>query len=352
MSHNSKNKDGRQDKAVLDEPDKDKATAAYATEDNMGDADYLYGGVKTARYESESTIRTDKQVFRSRYAVTILLFMLPAAIFVAMFTYYPVLSGGNMAFRHWNLNDLTDTSWVGLQNFKDVISDANFRQIAINSLVWVAASIIPQLLIGFLLALALWHRFPGRGAYQAFVFFPWAVSGFLIGILFRWLFNAEFGAINDILQKAHLISQPINWLSDPHSAMLAAIIANVWYGVTFFAMMILAALQSVPAEICEAAALDGAGRVRTVWSIIIPYIRPTLVTTILLRVIWIFNFPDIIWAMTNGGPANQTHILSSWMIQTNTTGDYGHGSALGFIMVCILTVFALFYLLLLNRKEN
>ena len=175
---------------------------------------------------------------------------------------------------------------------------------------------------------------------------------FPLGILFRWMFNAEFGVINDLLEKAHLIHSPINWLAAPNTAMAAAIIANIWYGVTFFAIMILAALQSVPQDILEAAALDGAGRVRTVWSIVIPCISPTLTTTILLRVIWIFNFPDIIWAMTGGGPANQTHILTSWMVQVNGTGDYGHGSAIGFIVVLILTMFAMVYLPLLNKKVD
>ncbi|MFT8639543.1 MAG: sugar ABC transporter permease [Bifidobacterium sp.] len=322
------------------------------TAKRSGDADYEYGATANARYEDESTIQTDKKVFQYRKATTILLFLLPAAVFVALFTYYPVISGANMAFRDWNLNNLTQTAWVGLQNFSDILQDPNFLKILMNSIIWVVASIIPQLLIGFLLALALWRRFAFRGVYQSFVFFPWAVSGFLIGILFRWLFNAEFGVVNDLLSKAHLISSPIPWLSNPTTALTAAIIANVWYGVTFFAMMLLAALQSVPQDICEAAALDGAGRIRTLWYIVIPFIRPTLVTTVLLRVIWIFNFPDIIWAMTAGGPANQSHIMTTWMIQINTTGDYGHGAALGFIIVCILMAFTFIYLRLLDRKAN
>ncbi|BAQ30439.1 carbohydrate ABC transporter permease [Bifidobacterium scardovii] len=304
------------------------------------------------RIDADSTVETQQRIFRWRNALTIFLFLLPAIVFVIIFTYYPVLSGANMAFRNWNLNDLTDTSWVGWHNFKDIVSDQNFGAIVRNSIIWVLASITPQLILGFLLALALWKRFRFRGVYQAFVFFPWAVSGFLIGILFRWMFNAEFGVINDLLEKAHLIHSPINWLAAPNTAMAAAIIANIWYGVTFFAIMILAALQSVPQDILEAAALDGAGRVRTVWSIVIPCISPTLTTTILLRVIWIFNFPDIIWAMTGGGPANQTHILTSWMVQVNGTGDYGHGSAIGFIVVLILTMFAMVYLPLLNKKVD
>ena len=126
------------------------------------------------------------------------------------------------------------------------------------------------------------------------------------------------------------------WLADARYAMVAVIIANVWYGVTFFAIMILAALQSVPEELYEAAALDGAGKVRTLFQITIPYIRTTLALTVLLRVIWIFNFPDLIFGMTGGGPANETHIVTTWMIKITQQGDYGEASALGLIVVAVL----------------
>lgn len=134
--------------------------------------------------------------------------------------------------------------------------------------------------------------------------------------------------------------------------MFAVIVANVWYGVTFFAIMILAALQSVPDEMLEAASLDGAGKVRQLFSIIIPYISMTLLLTILLRVIWIFNFPDIIYAMTNGGPANQTHIITTWMINYTQQGNYGFASAIGLIVMAVLFVFCAFYLMAMRRVQR
>nr|WP_231980591.1 sugar ABC transporter permease [Tessaracoccus coleopterorum] len=221
----------------------------------------------------------------------------------------------------------------------------------LNSLIWVVGSLVPQFLIGFLIALGLRKKFRFRGFYQAVVFYPWAVSGFLIGILFRWMFNSEFGVVNDLLMRVGLVDRPVPWLADPDLALLSVIIANVWYGVTFFSIMILAALQSVPDELYEAAALDGASRWRTLTRITIPTIRTTLVLTVLLRVIWIFNFPDIIYAMTGGGPANQTQIATTWMIQFTQQGDYGLASALGFIIMGVLVVFTGLYLLLLNRER-
>lgn len=293
-----------------------------------------------------------KPEFTARRGFLITLFMTPAAIFVAVFTYYPMIAGSQMAFRHWNLTDLTDTSWVSLQNFRDVFADPAWGTVLSNTAIWVFGSIVPQLVIGFALALWLRRRFRFRGLYQALIFFPWAISGFLIGILFRWMFNSEFGVVNDLLQKVGLIDEPVAWLADPKTAMFAVVVANIWYGVTFFTIMILAALQSIPEELYEASALDGAGKVRTLFQITIPYIRVTLALTVLLRVIWIFNFPDLIFGMTGGGPNNETHIVTTWMIKITQQGDYGRASALGLIVVATLLVFAVFFLLATREKRE
>lgn len=290
--------------------------------------------------------------FNARTVLTILAFLAPAAIFTGIFVYYPMVSGSQMAFRNWNLNDLSNTDWIGFGNLRQLFDAPEFWGIVRNTVVWVVGSIIPQVVIGFAVALFLKRRFKFRGAYQAFIFFPWAVSGFLIGMLFRWMFNAEFGVVNDLLMKAGLIDSPIPWLAQPGFAMTAIIIANVWYGVTFFAIMILAALQSVSDEMYEAAALDGAGKVRTFFSITLPSIATTLALTILLRVIWIFNFPDIIFAMTGGGPADQTHIITTYMIQITQEGDYGRASALGLIVVATLILFSAFYLMAVRPGKD
>ncbi|MEO6201142.1 MAG: sugar ABC transporter permease [Cryobacterium sp.] len=300
----------------------------------------------------EALSRSRRRQFTIRRGLAILAFLLPAAIFVGVFTYYPMIAGSQMAFRNWNLNNLTDTSWVGFGNFRKIFADPNFYVILWNSVVWVVASIVPQFILGFAIALWLRRNFRFRGVYQALIFFPWAISGFLIGILFRWMFNGEFGVINDLLAKTGISETPIPWLADPTTAMVAVVVANIWYGVTFFAIMILAALQSVPEDVYEAAALDGSGKVRTLFAITIPYISTTLGLTVLLRVIWIFNFPDIIWAMTGGGPANQTHIITTWMITITQRGDYGQASALGLIVVALLLIFSAFYLMAIRQKKE
>ena len=293
-----------------------------------------------------------RRAFTVRRGLGLLGFLAPALVFVLVFTYYPLLRGSQMAFQRWNLYDLRNTPFVGLENFRTLLANPTFWTVLQHSVVWVVGSIVPQLLIGFGLALLLRRRFRFRGLYQALVFFPWAVSGFLIGILFRWMFNGEFGVVNDLLRKVGVIDTNVAWLADPQLAMISVIAANVWYGVTFFAIMILAALQSVPDELYEAAALDGAGKARTLFFIVIPFIRTTLLLTVLLRVIWVFNFPEIIYGMTGGGPAEQTHIVTSWMINFTAQGDYGLASALGLIVLSVLVLFTTFYLLALKERDS
>lgn len=308
--------------------------------------------IDAARRVRRDRIPGGRKSFTVARGWTILGFLAPAIVMVALFTYYPLVRGVQMAFRQWNLYDLTNTPWIGWGNFKSLIGDPLWGTVVGNTVLWVVGSLVPQLLIGFGLALLLRKRFRLRGAYQALVFFPWAVSGFLIGILFRWMFNSEFGVVNDLLRKVGLIDANVPWLADPDLARISVIVANVWYGVTFFTIMILAALQSIPQEMLEAAALDGAGKTRTLWSVIIPHIRTTLALTVLLRVIWIFNFPDIIYGMTGGGPANQTQIVTTWMINLTQQGDYGRASALGLMVVVVLAMFSVFYLLATRDRSR
>ncbi|MFI6322692.1 carbohydrate ABC transporter permease [Nonomuraea sp. NPDC050556] len=285
-----------------------------------------------------------RPAFTLRRARFIGLCLLPGIVFVAIFTYYPMLRGAIIAFQRYNLFDLTSTPFVGLENFDAVLAEDRFWTALRNTFVWVAVSLFFQFVLGFGLALLLRKNFRGRGFYQAWVFFPWAMSGFLIGLLWRWMFNGQFGVINDLLLKAGLIDQKIGFLASPGWAMTSVVVANVWYGVTFFAIMIMAALQSVPAELYEAAQVDGASRLRQFWHVTLPHIRPTLALIVLLRVIWILNFPDLIYSMTGGGPAGSTDIVTTFLIQQVMGGDYGRAGAVGFLVLGLLLAFSIFYL--------
>ncbi|MEV0232959.1 sugar ABC transporter permease [Nonomuraea sp. NPDC050786] len=284
------------------------------------------------------------RTFSLRRARFIALCLLPGVVFVTVFTYYPVLRGAVIAFQRYNLFDITSTPFVGLENFRAVLGEDRFWTALRNTGTWVVVSLFFQFFLGFGLALLLRRHFRGRGLYQAWVFFPWAMSGFLIGLLWRWMFNGQFGVLNDLLLKTGIIDQRIGFLATPGWAMASVIVANIWYGVTFFAIMIMAALQSVPKELYEAASVDGASRLRQFWHVTLPHIRPTLALIVLLRIIWILNFPDLIYSMTGGGPAGSTDIITTFLIQQVIGGDYGRGGAVGLLILGLLLSFSVFYL--------
>ncbi|MGD1819409.1 MAG: carbohydrate ABC transporter permease [Pleomorphochaeta sp.] len=281
--------------------------------------------------------------------------LIPAFLFLSLFIYLPVIRGAIMAFQNYNMFDLTNVHFIGFKNFIDVITDKNisFFVILLNTIIWVVFSLALQFVLGFILAMLLEKPFLGRGIYSGLVFYTWALSGFAIGLTWAWLFNGQTGLINDLLMKINLIDSPIGFLSNPKFAMVSVIAANVWYGIPFFGIMILAALQSVPKELHEAAVIDGAGAVKRLFKVTIPYIKPTIVSTLLLRTMWIVNMPDIIYAMTNGGPVNKTNILATQMInKVFKEYDYGQGSAIGLIIMFLLFIYSIFYLRLTSRKDD
>jgi len=279
----------------------------------------------------------------------------PSIIVVLVFTYYPVIRGLPMAFQKYSLWDLNNIEWVGLDNFRRLFSQPQFLVTIPNTIAWVFVSLFFQFTIGFALALMLKKQFRGRGIYQGSIFFPWAVSGFLIGILWRWLYNGSYGVINDLLIRIGLIdkSNPIGFLSNSNIALWSCIVANVWYGIAFFAIMIQAALQGVPDELYEAAEVDGATKFYQFWHITIPFIKPILILTTLLRVIWIFNFPELIYALTRGGPGGSTEIMTSYMLNLIMFGtDYGLAAAMGIILMLIMMVYTSLYLFVTRFNKD
>ncbi|MDA8426682.1 MAG: sugar ABC transporter permease [Treponema sp.] len=290
-----------------------------------------------------------------RHDRLLLKYILPVLALLVALVYFPLVKGLITAFRHYNLFDLRDTSFIGFDNFKAAIGDKtfSFAQIFLNTMIWIFASLLFQFVLGFALALLLRKPFKGRGLYSGLVFYTWALSGFAIGLLWSWIFNGQFGLANDILMRLGIIDSPIGFLSDPRYAMVSVVVVNVWYGIPFFGIMLLAALQSVPNELYEAATIDGAGRVTRFFKVTVPFVAPVIVSTTLLRMMWIMNFPEIIFGMTNGGPANATNILATQMLyKIYKEYDYGQASAISFMIMAILFAYSLLYLSATSRKER
>ena len=272
-------------------------------------------------------------------------FLAPALILILIFYVYPIIQTVIISFSDYNILNPSGGELVGLENYQRIAKDPVVPLALINTLVYVVVTVAAQCLLGLTLALLLWKKFKGRGVYQALVFVPWAVAGFIIGIMFRWMFNAQYGVFSDILSKLGLMESGMSILSDPKTALWGPILGGIWYGVPYFAIMILSALQGVPDEVIEAAHVDGAHAPARLFKVILPAIKPTLLITLLLRVIWVFNSADIIYVMTNGGPANSSQTIASYLFTlAYSKHDYSLVCAISVLIMILLALYAIVYL--------
>jgi len=265
----------------------------------------------------------------------------PAVLLIVAILVVPLAVGISYAFRDIVLLNPFSGAFIGLDHFRDLLQDQNFWLALGNTAEWTVASVSLQFVFGLLLALLLNRPFPGRGVIQALVFLPWAVPAFLAGLDWAWLFNPVVGPLPHWAVALGLASEPTNLLSDPHHAIWGPIIANVWWGVPFFAITLLAALQSIPPDIYEAAEIDGASAWQRFYTITAPLLAPTIVIAVLLRTVWIANAPDLIVVMTHGGPADSSQIVASYIFtQAFQRLDFGYASAIAAVLLVLLLAYA------------
>jgi len=285
-----------------------------------------------------------------RYMVEPYLYLSPAVILIGAVMMIPLITGISYSFQSIELLKPFNTGWIGLSNYAALWSDRKFWIALENTFWWTFWSIAFQFFLGLGLAMLLNTRFHGKKLFQALVFLPWAVPTFLSALTWAWLFNPVIGPIPHGLAKLGILSEPYNILGNPDLAMWGPITANIWFGVPFFAITLLAALQSIPSELYEAAEIDGATAWQTFTKITLPFLAPMIAITLMLRTIWIANFADLIFVMTGGGPANSTQILSSYIFTTAFRKlDFGYASAIAVALLIILLVYAVVVLWL--RKK-
>jgi multiple sugar transport system permease protein len=279
---------------------------------------------------------------RRLLAIEPYLYALPSVILIAAIMMVPLIIGISYAFRDIQILNPFSGGFVGLANFRTLARDPNFWNALANTLQWTVVSVVLQFLFGLILALLLNRQFPGRALVQALVFLPWAVPNFLSGLNWAWLFNPVVGPVPHWLYGLGLMSEPGNILSDPRTALWGPIVANVWWGIPFFAITLLAALQSIPRDIYEAAEIDGAGPFERFRTITLPFLAPTIAITLLLRAVWIANAADLIVVMTKGGPADSTQIVASYIFtQAFQRLDFGYASAIATVLLVLLLAYAL-----------
>ena len=258
---------------------------------------------RAAEQRSSAQSRAPAMRAETREAVRAWLFLAPALLLLGMFTFWPVLWGSFLAFTEYNF--LTPPKWVGLANFEDLFADPVFFISMRNSLLYLL--IVPAIQLGAIsLAVLVNNGLPGIRVFRAAFYLPVVTSVSVVGIMWGWMYN-EQGLINAVLQWLHVISEPIGWLSDDRIALFSVMLVTLWRGLGWYMVLYLAALQSIPADVDEAAVLDGANRWQRFWRITIPMIVPTILLCTVLSTLSAVKVLEEVLIMTKGGPVSSTY---------------------------------------------
>lgn len=280
-------------------------------------------------------------------------FLLPTILLVLVMVVWPVLNVIYYSFQNYNPNKPWAMGPAGLDNYIKVLTkDEYFWSSVIISVKWCVWEVLLQLVFGMIFALVLNSNFRGRGFARALTFAPWALSGVMVSILWALIYNQNIGVLNDIFIKMHIIARPLAWVANPGTAFGAVVNAELWRGIPFFAISLLAAMQSIPLELFESCEIDGGGRITKFIYIILPFLKDTIILTTLLRFIWEFNSVDLIYNLTGGGPMGLTSILSMYLTSIAISAqDFGYGSAIGMITFVMIMGLAIVYIKLSRFEE-
>ena len=244
-------------------------------------------------------------------------------------------------------------NFIGLKNYIELFKDSIYRETILFTFIYVIGTIIPKLLLGLLMALTLNKPLKGQNVYRSLLFLPWALPTFTSALIWRWMFGDIGGVINYLLMKVGFIDYPIGWLGTITLARISVITVNIWRGFPFFGISILAALQSIPNNLYEAADIDGASGWGSFWHITLPSIKNVVMLVSLVSAIWTIGDFSLIWLMTRGGPINSTHVFSTYSyIVSFHNLNMSKGIAINLSIVPFLIVLIIFVMKYILSSEN
>ncbi|WP_246079699.1 carbohydrate ABC transporter permease [Paenibacillus piri] len=272
----------------------------------------------------------------------------PAIILIFCFLFYPVGNVFYYSMQHFNPAKTYENGFAGLDNFTKIFREDSLFYLSLwVSLKWVVVEVVLQLICGLGIALMLNQSFKFRGLFRSAAILPWAISGVVTSTLWSLIFNEQMGVINDLLLRFNWIDHRVAWLAELNTVFPSIVTAELWRGIPFFTIALLAAMQTIPGDLYESAVVDGANRWKSFIHITMPFLKNTIILTTLLRAVWEFNNVDLIFIMTNGtgGPVDLTTTLPMYIVkQAIIAQDFGYGSALTVIGFIILLLFAVSYL--------
>ncbi len=297
-----------------------------------------------------ATLRNDFPKNRLAYALAA-----PAMLLIFLTVVFPLAYNVVLSFSNMSLQHFRDWEIVGLHNYTNVFvgeASTKFWGVFFKTIFWTVINVSFHVVLGVLLAVVLHGPVQGKSVYRLLLVIPWAVPAYITALTWRGMFDAEFGAVNQLVRSINawlpgwLDLPVINWLSEAGPAFTACIIANVWLGFPFMMVITLGGLQGIPQDLYEAARMDRASRWQQFWNITVPMLKPVLLPAIVLGTVWTFNNLNVVWLVSNGGePADQTHILVSYVYKAVfNLYQYGYGAALSMVIFAMLLTFAALFL--------
>jgi ABC-type sugar transport system permease subunit len=299
--------------------------------------------IKTARRRS----------LRQQDARVGLLLLLPSLLIILGITLQPILTTFYLSFFRTTLGTLTPDTYVGFGNYSNLLADPLFWQTIQRTLYFTFVSVGIELVLGLGIAQLIHSHPPGWRFLRTSLIIPWAVPTIVNATMWRWIYNADYGALNGLLYNLGIIDKYIPWLIYPKTAMNLIILADIWHSVPFIALILQAALATLPLELEEAAAVDGANALQRFFFIRLPLLRSAILVALVIRTVEAFRVFDIIYVITNGGPAFGTVTVSFLTyLETFSYGNIGRGAAVSFLISTFTLLMAFLYIRLLYKPEE
>lgn len=282
-------------------------------------------------------------------------FLAPVAIYLLAFYAYPLYRNLDLSLRNYTVRSFVQghAPFTGLKNYGTVIHDPTFVPALAHTLLFTLVSLVFQFVIGLALAVFFVQHFRLSATLRALFLVPWLLPLIVSSSTWSWMLNSDSGVVNSVLHTFGV--SPINWLTAPKWSLAAVIIANIWIGIPFNLVVMYSGLQAIPADVYEAAALDGANGRQRFWLVTFPLLRPVTAITLLLGLVYTLKVFDIIWVMTRGGPADSSTTLATWSYQLsfgNLLPAFGPGAAVGNMLIVMTLIFGFVYFRIQKRQHQ
>ena len=278
-----------------------------------------------------------------------------ALVYLLLLIGYPIAYNLLMSVQDVQIGNLTTINrpFVGAENYRAFINDASFQQVLINTALFTLGNVVLSFLFGLGLAMFFEMQFPGASYFRGLILAAWFLPAMVIGAIFKWLLATDAGLINQTLSYLGLVTERLNWLSNPDLALPAVTVANVWYGTPFTMILLSAGLAALPRDVYEAAAIDGAGAWGRFRYITLPLLKPTMLAVLALSTIYTLRVFDLLWTMTRGGPASSTTILPLWSyLFSFELFKFGVGAAVSSLLLLAVIGVAWMYTRSLRHEQQ